>query len=270
MDEAPKDSRMPRGVLAIVAIGLVACLAAALLATGPGEGEFANLEWVQTGKFPDSKPVGVPGGTQTMQLVDGRMRATGTNVSGYSLFQFATKLRIGADAPIGGARIHCSVDGGRGTEIAQSSGGLRATYPRSSEAGIYGQEVPDTILIDFSSHGSEVAILEVLEEPVRFTTAQGVKLEWPKYEPGTENLKYFLTDKPEAVFALPFFTVWKATSIPQAEAACSVETSAGKATVQTKGSLPKVSPPIDEEAEDEKLEEKEEREAERDSEEEGG
>lgn len=258
MDEAPQDSKIPRGVLAVIGVGLLACIAAALLTTGKGSGEAANLEWVQTGKIPSSKPVAVPGATQSMQLVEGRMRASGTNVSGYSLFQVATKLRIGADAPIGGARIVCSVHGGRGSEIAQSSGGLRATYPRSSEAGIYGQEVPEVILLDFSSHGSELAVLEVLEEPARFTTAQGVKLEWPAYEVGTEHLKYFLTDKPEGVFELPFFTVWKSTSVPKAQVACTLETSAGKATVRTAGSLPKASPPIDEEAEEEKEEEREE------------
>jgi hypothetical protein len=270
MNEAPKETRMPRGVLVVVAVGLLACVAAALLTTDKGEGEAANLEWVQSAKIPDSEPVPVPGGSQKMQLVLGRMRASGTNVSGYSLFQVATTLRIDAGAPIGGARIVCSVHGGRGSEIAQSSGGLRATYPRSSEAGIYGQEVPEVILLDFSSHGSELAVLEVLEEPRRFTTAQGVKLEWPEYQPGTEHLKYFLTDKPESVFKLPFFTVWKSTSVPSAKVACTLETNAGKATVKTAGSLPRISPPIDEEAEEEKAEEKEEREEEKDSEEEGG
>ncbi|MGV1047962.1 MAG: hypothetical protein ACOYD4_05495 [Solirubrobacterales bacterium] len=266
MDEAPQDSRIPRGVLAVVAVGLIACVAAALLSTDKDSGESASLEWVQTAKIPSSKPVEVPGATQAMQLVEGKMRASGTNVSGYSLFQVATKLRIGADAPIGGARIICSVHGGRGSEIAQSAGGLRATYPRSSEAGIYGQQVPEVILLDFSSHGVELAVLEVLEEPSRFTTAQGVKLEWPEYEAGTEHLRYFLTDKPEGVFELPFFTVWKSTSVPKAEVACTLETSAGKATVRTAGSLPKASPPIDEEAEEENEERREEEEEEREGE----
>lgn len=270
MDEAPKDSRMPRGVIAIVVVGLLACIAAALLSTDKGEGEAAHLEWVQTAKMPDSEPATVPGGSQKMQLVKGKMRATGTNVSGYSLFQVATTLRIDAGAPIGDARIICSVHGGRHSEIAQSGGGLRATYPRSSEAGIYGQEVPELILADFSSHGSELALLEVLEEPSRFTNVQGVKLEWPEYEAGTEHLKYFITEKPGEAVNLPFFTVWKTTSVPAAKFDCTIETSAGEATVHSKGSLPQASPPIDEEAEDLKLEEKEEREEESDSEEEAG
>ena len=262
MNEAPQDTRMPRGVLAVVAVGLLACIAAALLSTGKGSGEAANLEWVRTAKIPDSQPVAVPGGKGNMQLVEGDIRATGTNVSGYSLFRIATVLKIDQGSPIGGGRILCSVHAAKpGTEIAQTSGGLRATYPRSSEAGIYGQEVPEVILVDFSSHGTELAVLEVLDQPRRFTTEKGVKLEWPEYEVGTEHLKYFLPDgKPKVDLELPFFTVWKATKPPAATVACTLTTSAGEATVKTAGALSKISPPIDEEAEEEKQEAREEQE----------
>lgn len=259
MNEAPKDTRMPRGVLAVVAVGLLACIAAALLTTGKGSGEAANLEWVQKAEVPDSKTAAVPGGKGTMQLIDGEIRATGTNVSGFALFRVSSKLRIDAGAPIGGGRILCAVHAKRGSEIAQTSGGLRATYPRSSEDGIFGQEVPEVILVDFSSHGTELAVLEVLDQPRRFTTEKGVKLEWPRYEVGTEHLKYFLPDgKPKVDLELPFFTVWKATKPPAATVSCTLTTSAGEATVNTRGALKKVSPPIDEEAEEEKTEAREE------------
>jgi hypothetical protein len=154
------------------------------------------------------------------------------------------------------------VHGAQGAEIAQTAGGLRATYPRSSEAGIYGQEVPETILANFSSHGSELAVLEVGDLPERFTTERGVKLEWPEYEVGTEHLKYFLpAGKPDKDLKLPFETVWKSTTVPAAKMACTLTTSAGNATVRTAGALRHVSPPIDEQAEEEKAEEKEEGEA---------
>ena len=111
--------------------------------------------------------------------------------------------------------------------------------------------MPETVLIDFSSHGSELAVLEP-EEIARFTTEKGVKLEWPEYEVGTEQLKYFIAGgKPKRNLKLPFYTVWRTTAIPAAEVACTLTTSAGKATVQTKGTLKKISPPIDEEAEEE-------------------
>lgn len=268
MSEAPQNGtngRIPRGILAIVGVGLLACVAAALLTTGPGEGEAAQLEWVQTAPVPDSKPVSVPGGEQQMQLTDGTIQATGTNVSGYSLFRVTSTLTVEKGAPIGGGRILCSVKAGaHGTEIAQTAGGLRATYPRSSEDGIYGQEVPETILVDFSSHGSELAVLEVADLPERFTTIKGVKLEWPTYQVGTEHLKYFLPDgKPKEDLALPFYTVWKSTSVPAAKLQCTLTTSAGEATVRTAAALVHDSPPIDEEAEEEKAAEREEAEEEK-------
>lgn len=256
-----QESRPPRGALIVVAVGLLACVAAALLSTDKLSGEAASLEWVQEGPVASSKPVAVPGGRGTMELTDGGIRATGTNDSGYSLFRVASTLRIDAGAPIGSGRILCSAKTARGTEIAQTSGGLRATYPRSSEAGIYGQETPETVLIDFSSHGLELAVLEVDDLPERFTTERGVKLDWPKYEVGTEHLAYFLpAGKPKQDLELPFYTVWKTTAIPAATIACTLTTAAGKATVRTHGALGKISPPINEEEEEENQEAEEERE----------
>jgi hypothetical protein len=265
----PQDDRPPRGALIVVAIGLVACVVAALATVGKGEGESAQLEWVQSGTTADSKTTPVPGGKGTMQLVNTNIRATGTNVSGYSLFTAGSTLKVSAGAPIGGARILCSVKAHKGTEIAQSAGGLRGTYPRSSEEGIYNQEVPETVLMDFSSHSSELATLEVLDRPKRFTTEKGVKLEWPEYQVGTEHLKYFITGKPQNDLELPFFTIWRATNVPAAAIACTLETSAGKSTVMTQVALKHVSPPIDEQAEEEKAEEREEQEEEAEGEGEG-
>jgi hypothetical protein len=260
MDEAPQETKMPRGVLVVVAIGLLACIAAAVLSTDEASGEAANLEWVQTGPVPDSKPVSVPGGEQSMQLLDGKIRATGTNDSGYSLFQIATVLKIDKGAPIGGGRILCSVKAANNqTEIARSSGGLRTTYPRSNEDGIYGQPAPETLLVDFSSHGVELAVLEVSDLPTKFTTEMGVKLEWLEYKIGHERFKYFLPDgKPKVDLELPFDTVWKTTVVPAAKIACTLTTSAGEVTSETTGALKHVSPPINEELEELKEEERDE------------
>lgn len=265
MNAPPNDSRPPRGALIVIAVGLLACVAAALLTTDKGSGEAANLEWVQSAPIADSKPVQVPGGSETMRLTDNEISATGTNVSGYSLFRVASTLRIDAGAPVGDGRILCSVKAGQRTEVAQTAGGLRATYPRSSEAGIYSQEVPETILVDFSARGSELTVLDT-DDIARFTTEKGVKLEWPTYKVGTERLKYFIAGgKPKQDLVLPFYTVWKTTIVPAATVSCTLTTSAGEATVSTKGGLKKVSPPIDEEAEEE-AEEAAEEEAEKEEE----
>jgi len=257
------DNRIPRGAIAVVVVGLIATLAAALLSGGGGTGEAAHLEFVQMRKIPDSKQVAVPGGEKfKMQLVDGKIEATGSNVAGYQLYRVLTTLKIDQGAPIGGGRLVCSTHGlGVGTLIAQSSGGLRMLYPRSSENGIYGQPIPETVLAEFSSHGYELAVLEeVLEDmPAHWTTIKGVKLEWGEYEEGTENLHYFLPDgKAKATVELPFYSIWKSTKKPAAQIACTLQVSAGKATTETTAELPRISPPIDEEAEEEAAEAREE------------
>ncbi len=252
---------MPRGVLAVVAVGLIATIAAALLTAGKGEGEAAHLEFVQTGKIADSKPTEVPGGGGTMQLTEGRIQATGTNYSAYSLFRVASTLTVTKGSPIGGGRILCkTVSGSPSTEIAHSSNSLRTLYPRSSEGGIFKQEVPQTLLIKFSSHGSELAVLEVDDlKQARFTSEPGVKLGWPQYTPGTERLLYYLHEgKPKRDLVLPFYSLWKSKRPAAAAISCTLETSAGKATTRTAGALSKVSPPIDEEAEAHHTEEREE------------
>jgi hypothetical protein len=259
---ATSDRRPPRGALIVIAVGLVACLVAALATTGKGEGEAANLEWVQASRPVESKAVPIAGGKGEMQLTEARIRSTGTNVSGYSLFITSSKLTVSGGSPIGDGRILCAVKTPKGTEVAQSSGGLRGTYPRSSEDGIYNQEVPETVLMDFSSKSSELAVLEFPDRPRRFTTEQGVKVEWPEYEIETERIKYFITGKPEGDLELPFFTIWRTTDVPSAQVSCELETSAGTSTVSTKAALAERSPPIDEEAEERKEDEREEAEEE--------
>jgi hypothetical protein len=256
-----KKTGPPRGALIVVAIGLLACVAAALLTTDKASGEAAELEWVQKVPMADSRPAPLPGGG-AMQLVDGSIRTTGLNVSGYSLFRVSLRLRIDAAAPVGGGRMLCSVAGAGRAEIAQSAGGLRATYPRSS-TGLFNQEVPEVILLDFSSHGTELAVLELDGLPPHFSSEKGVKLEWPEYQASVEHLEYFLPDgKPKQDLLLPFETVWRTTSVPGAKVACTLTTSAGKATARTGLMLKKVPPPIDEEAEEENRERAEEEEKE--------
>ncbi|MEZ5078302.1 MAG: hypothetical protein R2725_12775 [Solirubrobacterales bacterium] len=263
MSEAPPDNRMPRAAVIVVAVGLLACVVAALLATDRASGEAAQLEWVQEGTIPDSSAATVAGGGGTMQLTDGGLKATGTNVSGYALFRASAVLRIDAGSPVGSGRIFCRVKG-RNAFVAQT-GNLRASYPRSSKK-LFNQEVPEVVLVEYSSHGLGLAVLEFDDLFASgFSTERGVKLEWPPYEEGAERWEWFLPSGPPAEdLVLPFATVFKTTAIPAAKIACTLTTSAGETTVATAGALPERSPPIDEEAEEiaqEEAQESEEAEA---------
>ena len=240
------DRRPPRGALAVIAVGLVATLAAALLANENLSGEAAALEWVQERPIPDSEAVQVPGGHgETMQLTQGNMDATGVNVSGYSLFSAGTVLRIDAGAPVGSARIHCAQRAHEGAEAAQTPH-LRASYPRSSEKNLAEQELPASgVQVEFSSHGTYSAEVQLEELPGQAANENGIKLEWPTYRTGVERWNWFLpSGPPKTTLALPFVTVWRTTKLPAVDISCTLTTSAGNATVHTAAALSKISVPI--------------------------
>ncbi len=245
-DTAAKGNgdKIPRGALAVVVVGLVATVAAALLANENLSGSAAALEWVQTKKLPDSSPTAVPGGAGKMQLTNANIHATGTNVSGYSLFSSGATLRIDAGSPVGGARILCAMQAPGGSEVGQTPGS-RASYPRSSEE-LTLQEVPESgVQVEFSSHGTGLAEVELEDLPSQFATERGIKLEWPTFKIGAEHWKWYLPPgPPKSPLALPFITIWRATKIPAVTISCTLTTSAGTATVHTAGALKAISEPI--------------------------
>src|SRR4051794_21549801 len=181
-----------------------------------------------------------------MQLTNAGLRATGTNASAYALFRSAALLNVDAGAPVGGSRIKCSMRAPGGAEVAQTPD-LRATYPRSSEESVADQEVPEVVLVEFASHGTGLAVVDVedLERP--FATEPGVKLEWPEFHDGIERWSWYLpSGKPQEDLELPFYVVWRTTKPPKAEIECGIETGAGEATVKTAGAMSALPPPIDE------------------------
>ena len=218
------------------ALALVAVAGCGAQSDGSTAG-VAHLRFVQQRAMPASTRVDVPGSKEfEMGLLEGQIEATGSNAAGLSLVRVSTTLKIDGGAPAAKGRILCSVHAGKGTRIAQTVGGLRATYPRPSEEGIYRQPVPETLLIRFPSRGEGLAELHVGERPQRFTTARGVKVEWPEYEPGTERLHYFLPPgTSKGAIALPFFTVWQARKPSPFKVACTLATAAGTSTVETEG-----------------------------------
>jgi len=243
VSETPADTRPPRGALIVVAVGLLACVLAAVLATDKSSGSAATVEWVRHRPIPDSKPVAIPGGGGRMRLTEAGIRASGLNVSGYELFRAVATLRIDAGAPVGGGRVLCSMRAPSGSEVGQTPGS-RASYPRSSEEA-FKQEVPANVVVEFSSHGSTLALVEFGDTFERFASERGVKVEWPAYRVGRERWEWFLPPGPPAeALKLGFASVWRTTAVPSAGIACTLTTSAGAATVRTHGGLPGHSPRI--------------------------
>jgi len=250
VDGDQTDKRPPRGALIVVVVGLIATVAAAALANENLSGDAAQLEWISFKDVPDSQPVPLAGGGGEMQLIETGLRSAGTNVSGYTLFRSAATLKIDAGAPVGGAKILCSMRAPNESEVAQTPD-LRASYPRSSEK-LDQQDIPEVVLVEFASHGAGLAVVDVEDMPETFATERGVKLEWPDYNIGIERWRWYLPSRPpERDLELPFYSVWRATKPPSVDIECTLKTSAGETTVKAAGEMTELPPPIDEEEEEE-------------------
>lgn len=235
MTDAPRDTRPPRGALAVIAVGLLACVFAALLSTDKPLGA-ATLEWVEESSLPDPKPVAIPGGGE-MTLSNAAIRSTEPNAGDYTLFRSSAMLTIDAGSAVGHARLRCTIAVPKQTIIATTQKS-RASYPRSSD-NLADQEIHDTSLVEFSSHSTDLASVEIGDVlGSRYTREPGIVVEWPPFRIGRQVWQLGLpAGRPQEPLRLPFISIWRTTVTPAARISCTIETAAGSATVHTAGTL---------------------------------
>lgn len=230
-----KKTRPPRGALIVIAVGLIATFAAAFLSTDKPIGG-VTLEWVEESSMPDSQAVSIPGGGQ-MRLSDGLIRATEPNVSDYTLFQTSAVLTIDADSAVGQGQLRCRIEVPKRTIFAKTSKG-RASYPRSSEE-LSEQPVTENSLVEFSSHSTELALVELGDALGKsYTDEKGIVVEWAPFRIGEQVWQWGLpSGRPADDLTLPFLSIWRTRTSPAAKISCTIETGAGSATVRTAGAL---------------------------------
>ena len=157
--------------------------------TGKGCGEAANLEWVQSAEIPDSNAgQGPRRRRQKMQLVEGRdPRRPAPTSAAYTLFHVRQRRwKSRPDAPIGEGRVLCSMPG---PQRRRNRPELRAACAPPTRAprkpASSSRKCSETVLVDFSSHGYELAVLEIggpagaLRQRTRASSSNG-----PSYEDG--------------------------------------------------------------------------------------
>ncbi len=236
--EAPPDNRPPRGAVIVVAVGLLACLAAALLSNSNASAGAAALEWEARQPIPDSKAVEVPGGGGRMRIVEAGLRATGTNVSGYQLYRIAAVLSIDRGAPIGSGRVTCTIRVPRRTIVAHTPNN-RGSYPRpSEEEDLIKQEVPEQVVVEFNAHGTDAAIVGLGDAFGEYVGERGVTVSWAPFRIAQQGWQWGLPPgRPKKRVELGFASIWRTTAKPSAHLSCTLTTGAGSATVATGGAL---------------------------------
>ena len=100
--------RVPRGAVLVVAVGLLATVAAALLSTDKLIG-VTTLEWVEEATLPGLQAGRRSPGGGEMQLTEAGIEATECNISGYRLYRVAAVLHIAAGSAVGRARLRCAI-----------------------------------------------------------------------------------------------------------------------------------------------------------------
>jgi hypothetical protein len=225
------DTRLPRGALAVVAVGLLATVAAALLSTDDPVGA-AELNWDAKRPLPDSRTASIPGGG-AMQIEDAGIRVSAPNAAGYRIYRVAAVLAIDAGSAVGQARVRCETTVPSGVEVAQTPE-YRASYPRSSEE-LVKQELPERTLVEFASHGTELATLGLDDAFAGFANRRGIVVEWLPYRVGREGWQWGLP--PDEPLDLGFATYWRTTGPIRARVICGIETAGGQASVETGGGM---------------------------------
>jgi hypothetical protein len=235
--DAVTDTRPPRGAIAVVVVGLIATVAAAVLATESVGGVSVEVEWLRQGAIPDSRAAAIPGGG-SMQLGDGELKATEDNVNGELVYRITAVLTIAPGSAVGQARVRCRMRGGPRSEVGRTVNS-RGAFPRSSgEYNLTKQDVPGSVGIRFPSRGAEYASLEFEDAFPAFTDLKGVVVSWAPYKTTAQEWQWGLPKgRPREPLRLAFASFWRATGPPEAHTACTLENSAGAATVRTAGSL---------------------------------
>jgi hypothetical protein len=234
--EPTLDTRPPKGALAVVAIGLVATLFAALLSTDDAGGSSVKVEWVRSAPLPDSAPADIPGGG-SMQIDEAGLRSTEDNVNGERVFRVAAVLEIAAGSAVGQARVRCRMRGG-GAELGRTVDS-RGAFPRSTgKYSLTKQEVPESVGIKYHSSGAEFASLELGDAFDTFTDLRGTVVSWGTHRTASQEWQWGLPEgRPSEPLALGLASFWRTTKPPSTSIACTVENAVGSAIVRTAGSL---------------------------------
>ncbi len=220
----------------MIAVGLIACAAAALLSTDQPIGA-AELAWGAQTPIPGSKPVAIPGGG-TMRIDEAGLRASAPNAAGYRLYRVAAALDVSRGAAIGHGRARCLVRAPAQALVAQTPN-RRAAFPQPSEE-LSDQPVSRSLKIEFSIQGTDLAGVSLGDAFGRFTSEPGVKVEWTKYQPARQGWDWGLpAGRPTKPLTLAFAAIWRTTATPAARIACTLTTGKGKTGVKTAGTLKK-------------------------------
>lgn len=207
---------MPRGVLVVVAIGLLFSLAAFALNRGDWEAS-ADLEWMTVEEIPTPPPARFEGGG-SIELARTTLSAIPETERGELLFRVSGVLLVSRKG--GPFTARCDVSAPPPAGIARTPK-KRAAWPRPSD-DLRLQEVPELIVIDFSDDGAELLGLPIRDSFRRYTDSEvPMTVEWDGFAESRQNWVWtFPRGTGTGPATLGFAVVFKTFRRPSAKIVC--------------------------------------------------
>ncbi len=237
MDERRKD-RLPRGAIAVVAIGVFASILAAVL-TNENLSSADTLPWAGSRTMASTKAV--PLGPQgSIRLLKPRIFASKTNIAGYTLFMIETRLALNVGRYDGRAAARCSISAPLPATNAQTPN-QRAAYPRPSE-NLDDQSVTDYVVAEFAARGGAYSAVDTTPGEnlsfVEYSDLPGTELLWETYLDNHAVWDWLLPEKQSGKTAkLGFFSLFRTTERLPAKIECTAAAGDNTAKLSTKISM---------------------------------
>jgi hypothetical protein len=225
----PRDvAGVPRGAVAVVVVGLLACVAAALLTSSQSSGG-EQLTWDVTGTIPDSAK-------GPLQITHAAIDSTRPNASGYKLFRISGTTQADLGSFSGAVPVSCTVRAAKRSILGRTPG-KRASYPLPSN-DLANQAVPETTVIRFNAKGTDTVAVPVSDAFTNYTNVKDAKVDWAHYKPGRQTWNWLMRPaKRTNPVSLSFATMWRTTGNAGASITCSAQAGKQKPSAHTAGSL---------------------------------
>lgn len=222
---------LPRGAVVTVAVGLLLSLLA-LAANRTNWEASADLEWAAVEEVVVPPAAEIPGGG-SIELARTTLSALPRTERGDLLFRVSGVLVV--NRPGEGTVARCDVAAPSPAEIARTPR-KRAAWPRPSE-DLRLQDVPELMVIDFSTDGAELLGLPIRDSFRRYSdTPLPVTVDWDGFAARRQN---WVWELPEGSGSGPvtfgFAVVFKTYRRPVATIACTSEGSQLRARAELAG-----------------------------------
>jgi hypothetical protein len=221
-------NRIPRGALAVVAVGLIATLGVIAL-DFVGGGTSAELDWT-TQEAVDTPPKAKVGpGSVSMDRTT--LSAIGQNGGGSGLFRVAGAITVDSGGQKTPVRVRCDIETLDPDSSIARTPKRRAAWPRPSEK-LQAQEVPDSAVVKFNAVGNDILGLPMRDVVRRYTNTLASSLvDWDGYDERVQNWVWNMEDGTgPSPAVLGYVVIFKTETKPDAALQCVTEIDGDRVT----------------------------------------